>query len=111
MASISLTKKAKVYGLGYHASTLTKFSSGSQQSIGISQQKSVPMVDTPKFKADVAKVTLKLEMMQKANEDEEKDIEWLKNENKGLKQMVDILFEKLNMVRLQSSEPKDYEDE
>ena len=35
----------------------------------------------------------------------------IKKENKRLKQKVDILFEKLNMVPLQGSESEDDEDE
>ena len=69
------------------------------------------MVDTPEFKATVAEVTSKLEVVQKASEDKEKERQQLKRENNRLKQKVDILFEKLNMVPLQSSESGDDEDE
>ena len=52
------------------------------------------MVETLEFKAVIAKVASKLEEVQKANEekDKEKGMERLKKENKGLKQQVNILF-------------------
>ena len=93
-----MTKKGKVYGLRLHASTLRESSSGSQKSTDTSRQRSAPVVDTPKFKAVVAEVTSKLEVVQKASEDKDKELQRLKRENKRLKQKVDILFEKLNMV-------------
>ena len=110
--SIGLTKKkGKVYGLGLHASTLRESSSGSQKSTDTSRRRSVPMVDTPEFKAVVAEVTSKLEVAQKASEDKDKELQRLKRENKRLKQKVDILSEKWNMVPLQGSEFEDDEDE
>ena len=109
--SVGLTKKGKVYGLGLHASTLRESSSGSQKSTDTSRQRSVPVVDTPEFKAAVAEVTSKLEVVQKASEHKDKELQRLKRENKRLKQKVDILFEKLNMVPLQGSESEDDEDE
>jgi len=51
------------------------------------------MVDTPKFKAAVAEVTSKLEVVQKASEHKDKELQRLKRENKRLKQKVDILFD------------------
>ena len=59
-------KKGKVYGLGLHASTLRASSSGSQTSTETSRQRSILVVDTPKFKSVVAEVTSKLEVVQKA---------------------------------------------
>ena len=108
--SVDLTKKGKVYGLGLHASTLRESSSGSQKSTHTSRQRSVPVVDTPEFKADVAEVTSKFEVVQKASEHKDKELQRLKRENKRLKQKVDILFEKLNIVPLQGSESEDDED-
>ena len=96
-----MTKKRKVYGLRLHASILGESSSGIQQSTDTSRQQSVPVVDTLEFKAAMAEVTSKLEVVQKASEDKEKELQRLKRENKRLKQKVDILFEKLDMVRLQ----------
>ena len=69
---VGLTKKGKVYGLGLHASTLMESSSSSQKSMDTSRQRSVLVADTPEFKAVVAVVTSKLEVVQKANEDKEK---------------------------------------
>ena len=52
------------------------------------------MIETIELKAAVTEVALKLEEVQKANEekDKEKGMERLKKENKGLKQQVNILF-------------------
>ena len=104
-------KKGKVYGLRLHALTLRESSFGSKKCKDTSRQRSVPVVVTPEFKAVAAKVTSKLEMVQKASEDKDKELQRLKRENKRLKQKVDILFEKLNMVPLQGSESEDDEDE
>ena len=56
------------------SSTLRESSSGSQKSTDASQQRSVPLVDTPEFKAAVAEVTSKLELMQKATEHNDKEL-------------------------------------
>ena len=61
--SVGLTKKGKVYGLGLHASTLRESSSGSQKSTDTSRQRSVPVLNTLEFKAVVAVLTSKLEVV------------------------------------------------
>ncbi|KAJ8440943.1 hypothetical protein Cgig2_020485 [Carnegiea gigantea] len=93
--SVGFTKKGKIYGLRLHASTFKDSSSG----------------NTPEFKAAVAEVASKLEVVQKANEEKEKEMERLTKENKRLKQKVNIFFEKFNMAPLGDSDYNDDEDE
>ena len=66
-----------------------------------------------KAKAIVAEVASNLEAVQKENEEKEKGMAKLKEENKRLKQKVNILFEKfnINMAPLQDSESDNDKDE
>jgi len=73
--SVRLTKKGKVYGLGLHASTLRESSSCSQKSTDTSRKRSVPVVNILEFKVVVAEVISKLEVVQKASEDKEKELQ------------------------------------